>query len=748
MATLRQTSFAAGELSPLLWGRSDLELFAQGARRLRNIVVTPQGAGATRPGTIRIETAKSVEVVLVPFVYSDTQSYVLEFGQYYVRVHDPEAGYLGIELVTPYLVEHLKELQFAQVGSILTVTHLQYEPREIRSPVLISGVPTAWTTNVVRFGPPGDFWTDASMQAYFVKSDGSPASAPHVTPEPRSRPLAELFVVDAVNTPREWRWKVSALVRNNLTGEIVETLPRTVTQYSDGLLPTTVGNLPDDGLVVLTKEKPIRLRHPSFGAVIPKPANWSVAGLIWYRGRGGLYGYIGDTAYAQDFIDIGDTPDFSRQPLRGESPFAGEFPAAVSFFQQRRVFAGTNSRPATMWASATDNWTNHDRPFVVAGALIADQPIEVSLVGRRREAIRSLVQHARLLAFTDSSVWSAEYQPGGAGESSLFTFRLEDEAGSTKLQPLVIDGTVLYVRAKGRGVRALELADSGAYVARDITWHAEHLFRDPLSQIVSWTYQRDPWGVIWAVRADGDLLSCTRTGANTWAWTQHHSEDGFVRSVASVPVARADVVLAAVTRNGVTYIERLCLRDRPTSIPIVADTGEDAFAVDCGTSFVVALGATRLCTGLDRFNGQDVWAVSPGNAPQGPKRVVGGEVTFGPFDVANRTTGDVLFTVGRAFTAELQTLDAMGLQQKNVTKVGFEVDNGQGLEAGQDFEHLVPWRQRDVQDGYEFPGAASELVVVAVKGAWRRHGRAVLRQAVPQPVTVLGISREVEAGGS
>lgn len=741
MATLRQTSFAAGELSPLLWGRSDLETHAHGARRLRNFVVTPQGAAATRPGTLRVGTAKTLDVILVSFVVSDELSYVLELGDGYFRVHDPETGYTGIERATPFQAKHLHELQFAQVGTVMTVAHASYAPQEIVNP--FSG---AWLCRAARFAPPGDT-SDTPMEAYFVEQGNKAASVPHVTPLSNvSGSLVDLFVADAANPPREWRWKVSSIVQNISSGEVFETLPRAIVEFSNGYLPTTRAPLPDDGLVVLSKERPIRLRNPSFAAHIPKPTNYEVIGLVWYRGRGNLYGYIGTTRWAQDFVDVGDEPNYARQPLRGDG-LSGR-PTSVTFFQQRRVFAG-GSR---LWASATDNWANHDRPF--PPFFTADQPIEASILGSRRQSIRSLVTHARLLTFSDVGVWSAEYQPGAENTPSFFGFRLEDEVGATKLQPLVVDGAVLYVKAKGRGVRALQLDSNGGtqYVGRDITAHAEHLFRDPLSEIVSWTFQRDPWATIWAVRADGDFLTCTRTGPTTWAWTKHHSTGGFVRSVASVPIARADVTLAAVTRNGVTYIERFLLRDRATTIPIIVTDanppGEDGFPVDCGTGFTVDVRQPKSCTGLERFEGQDVWAVAPGNAPQGPFRVAGGAITTEPFDLSNREDGKVYFIVGAAFVCELQTLDAGGLQQKTVTKVGFEVDQSQGLEAGQDFEHLAPWRQREPSDSYEFPGAASELVVVAVKGAWRRHGRAVLRQAQPLPVTVLGVSREVEAGGS
>jgi len=46
-----QTSFASGELSPLLLGRTDLEQYYRGAQTAENVVIVPQGGVKRRPGT-------------------------------------------------------------------------------------------------------------------------------------------------------------------------------------------------------------------------------------------------------------------------------------------------------------------------------------------------------------------------------------------------------------------------------------------------------------------------------------------------------------------------------------------------------------------------------------------------------------------------------------------------------------------------------------------------------------------------
>lgn len=759
MVALRQTSFAAGELSPRVWGRTDLELFSHGARKLSNFFVAPQGAAVSRPGTTMMVEAKKPAVVLLPFIFSESVAYVLELGEGYLRIHHPSSGYTGVELTTPYLASELGALQWAQVGSIMVLAHQAHAPRELRAPV--AGVSTTWVMVDARFTPPGNAPTDtSSLTPVFRAVDGSY----RLPPMPVRTSATSLYVDDATHPAREWRYKVSTIMRHKVTGEEVETMPLDIVESFDGLTRTSVAALNADNLLVLYADRPIRLAHPTFGPLVGALgwySNWEPVASLYYRGRGRLFGFIGQTRYAQDFIDFGDEPDYARQPVRGTSPFvSGENPAAVAFFQQRRCFAGSSRRPSTMWASGTDAWSNHDAPF--PPYIAADSALEVSFYARKREAVRAMVAHQRLLAFTDGGVWSL----GGAGgpmEPTNLDARLEDECGATTLQPLVVDGAVLYVRAKGRGVKALSIADSGAYQPMDITWHAEHLFRGADEYITSWCFARDPWATIWAVRADGALLSCTRTGASMWAWAKHDTgvdswvvpekhqgEDDRFLSVVAVPDGNVDAVWVAVSRGGRTWLERLTTRDRDTDLPISATSGDAALAIDCMSSAEVGIDVEAQVTGLERFEGRYVWAVAPGNAPQGPLQVKSGAVTVGPFPQSNFGPGAVKVLVGLAFVADLELLDAARAGRtdaKTVITVGFEVDSAQGVEVGEDFSNLTAWRQRAVADSYLFPSAASLLVTVHVKGSWRYTGRAVLRQTKPLPVTVLGISRELDVGG-
>jgi hypothetical protein len=86
-AALISTSFANGEISPLIYGRPDLSQYQNSVRQLENFIVTPQGAITRRPGTYFVNEVKDSSKVtrLIGFQFSTVQSYVLEFGHNYIR---------------------------------------------------------------------------------------------------------------------------------------------------------------------------------------------------------------------------------------------------------------------------------------------------------------------------------------------------------------------------------------------------------------------------------------------------------------------------------------------------------------------------------------------------------------------------------------------------------------------------------------------------------------------------------------
>ncbi|MBA4259156.1 MAG: hypothetical protein C0446_08325 [Chitinophaga sp.] len=86
---LVQSSFSSGELSPLLQGRTTLAQYKNGASNIENMVVMPYGGLTKRPGTKYIQEVKTSAntTIILPFITGAEQSYVLEFGNQYIRFY-------------------------------------------------------------------------------------------------------------------------------------------------------------------------------------------------------------------------------------------------------------------------------------------------------------------------------------------------------------------------------------------------------------------------------------------------------------------------------------------------------------------------------------------------------------------------------------------------------------------------------------------------------------------------------------
>nr|BAR32222.1 putative tail tubular protein B [uncultured Mediterranean phage uvMED] len=146
------TNFTAGELSPRLDGRNDLSKYPAGCKTLENIVIYPHGAAARRPGTQFISEVKtsSAKTRLIPFEFSTTQTYILEFGNQYMRVYKDKgqvlSGGSAFEISTPYLTAELFDIKFAQSADVMYLTHPSHETKKLSR----TGH-TAWTLATVDF---------------------------------------------------------------------------------------------------------------------------------------------------------------------------------------------------------------------------------------------------------------------------------------------------------------------------------------------------------------------------------------------------------------------------------------------------------------------------------------------------------------------------------------------------------------------------------------------------------------------
>ena len=201
-----QSSFNSGEWSDRLEGRVDLAKYANALYRMENFLVDPRGPAIFRPGLKYISGTKTNSTAsrLIPFEFSVTQAYILEFGNGYIRfyrnqaqiqvayaawvtgtayapgnlvtnagsyyrcivAHSAAAAFatdlaagkwavtagatdLAYEIPSPYVTADLSGVKYCQSADVLYLFHSSYATRK-----LSRASHTSWTLAAINFRPP------------------------------------------------------------------------------------------------------------------------------------------------------------------------------------------------------------------------------------------------------------------------------------------------------------------------------------------------------------------------------------------------------------------------------------------------------------------------------------------------------------------------------------------------------------------------------------------------------------------
>ena len=153
--TLVHTNFTAGELTPKMWGRVDVARYQNGAEIIENGWPVIHGGVQKRWGALYHYRAKNYNKRgrLVPFVFSRTQAYMLEFGDGYMRVH-VDAGVIlsapstPYEIATPYTEAMLDAIDFTQAADTMLIWHDGVHPKRLRR-----FADDNWVLDSAPFGP-------------------------------------------------------------------------------------------------------------------------------------------------------------------------------------------------------------------------------------------------------------------------------------------------------------------------------------------------------------------------------------------------------------------------------------------------------------------------------------------------------------------------------------------------------------------------------------------------------------------
>jgi hypothetical protein len=597
-ANVLVNNFNGGEFSRLIESRSDLSKYASGCRRLENAIPLVEGGAKKMPGTIfagiagnggPLGTATTGKSRLVPFQFSTLQTAIIEFCAGFIRIWMDggliESGnpLTPIVVATPYAEADLFDLDVStQSADVLYIFHSSYPPASLNR---ISN--TNWTYTLLSLYGTED-----------VVKTGYSALGQCITSITQANPAVVTVVGTGSNAPfangdRIYINLCAGMMEFNQGQFIVSNMSATA-PWTFNLLPLnssgggSVAALTPGFLDGPFSSNPAGIYNTTGGTgtgltvgvgVQHRPdGTWVITSVFPINGGTGYY--VGDIIH---FVVLSETLSATVNAVIGSSAIdsthfltyegggfavkvpalfnsAGNYPACATFHQERFCIAGSTNNPTQMNGSTQD-----DFPDFIADPNEDDYAIQFTLVSQQIDQIRWMIGTPNaLLLGTASGVW-AMFSPSGTSLSQTNVMAAKQTSmGVGAIAPQLVNDAIIWVTRSTYIVRLL------IYNWITNQWEGPDLTRlnreitvgpsEPQSGIVQTAFQRDPYFIFWAVRADGQLIGLTYEREDqVFAWFRIVT-DGIIESVACISQDGAeDQVWISVQRtvNGVAqrYIE-------------------------------------------------------------------------------------------------------------------------------------------------------------------------------------------------
>jgi hypothetical protein len=740
-----QRAFAGGELAPALHARADTAKYQTGLRRCRNFIVQRHGGVSNRGGTRFVNPCKttSINVKLLRYVSEiEGESVLIEIGNAYIRF------YLNGALV----VVDPGDVDAWDVGTDYVIGDL----------VIDGGVVYYALEANIGSAPPAAEWHAFDGDFTYELPSAFAGNLPNWHQSGRT-----ITFTHRLAHPYELRYE--SITRWVL--QQVDTGTQVPAPVGVGLAVGVVGT-GHAGYVVTAaaldtyEESVASAQVVSAGADPPTAANPNVISwtaqpaaaefYIYSDPVGnGTYGFIGTAAGAGvvQFKDPGIVPDYTLTPPIPRVLFntAGEYPHVSATHQQRRMFGQTVNNPDAIYASRIGLPSN----FQISQPLQDDDALTLRLAGNNHHAVRHMLALKQLIVMSGAGEWTVG-EPKVPLTPSTLSADQEVYTGCSEIPPCVIGNSVIYVQARGVGVRDLQFNQQvEGFGGRDLSIFAAHLFNGfSLREI---DYAEESNSILWACRSDGTLLGLTYIrDQEVWGWHRHDTgASGRFEHVCVVPELNEDAVYVIVRRtidgSTVRYIERL---EPHRENVAAADFDLECFFVDCGLSYDGA--PANNITGMLHLEGQVIAVVGDGAV------IFNGDpaaVNAADFTVDN--TGALPTALPASYSrihaglairfAEIETLDldVAGEDVRDKKKRDGSVtllleDSARTFKIGPSSANLIGYALKpNEQAADQFTGQAE----MNIGSTFTENGRLFIRHSDPLPLTILAIIPNVELGG-
>lgn len=485
------------------------------------------------------------------------------------------------ELYTPYQANDIPDIHYVQSNDVLTLVHPSYPPQELRR----LGA-TKWTLTPITFASTIGVPTSVAVapttgEAFTISTFTVASPGVLTTPTQTGFAIGESVYISGVagitGVPTGFYVIATTGATHTLkaydTGVLITTAGGPYTANS-GKIQSSTRIFDINNFYVVTAvgtQNGQSAQSAAASAINNLNVNGAYNTITWaavagatrynvYKRQSGLYGYIGQTD-ALAFTDNNIAPDLGTTPPITDPVFTspGNYPGAVSYFEQRRVFAGTTNSPQQMWF--TRSGTESDMTYSIP--TVDTDRVSISVAAREANTIRHIIPMTQLVLMTSAAEWRVSPVNSDAITPTTISVRPQAYVGSNNVQPQIVNNSVVYCAARGGHVRELGYSwQANGYVTGDLSIRASHLFDNLLLSDLA--FAKAPQQILWFISSNGKLLGLTYTPEQQiGAWHQHDTV-GLFKSVCAVAEGEEDAVYVSVTRpiggQNKIYIERFATR--------------------------------------------------------------------------------------------------------------------------------------------------------------------------------------------
>ena len=461
-------SFSAGELSSRMEGRTDFQKYFSGCTKLENFVVLPHGPATRRPGTYFVSEIKTSanKTRLIPFEFSTEQTYILEFGNQYIRffkdngqITEGDKTITAITKANPAVVTSsshgYSNGDFVTITSVVGMTEVNNKTFKVADK----------TTNTFELQDVDG--NDINSSSYTTYSSAGTANKIYqITTNYTTAQLFDLKFAQSADTMYICHnsHEVSKLTRTGHTSwslsevDFAETGP-----YMDANTTTTTLTPASSGTgtgVNITASAIVGIN----GGV-----GWATTDvgriLKFNSGEAKITARTNTTVVVCTITKAFANTDATATWQLGSFSDTTGHPSSVSFFEQRLVFASTTDQPQTLFFSKSGDYEN-----MTSGTNASDAMV-YTIASNQVNAIKSLKATRTLICMTTGGEYAVS---SGSAQDAItptnINIRKQSNYGSAGVDALSIGNATIFLQRAKRKIRELAYNyDTDGYQAPDMT---------------------------------------------------------------------------------------------------------------------------------------------------------------------------------------------------------------------------------------------------------------------------------------